>query len=438
MNRRITALILAVAVMFGSAISLSSCSQAFSDWLEDYTQSEGNNGGHTSTTPDDDANDLTNNPADSTPPSDDSTSTDDGDIGGVTPPLVFDGEYYPGQGSVAIEDISPKNRTLLSTVVVHSRFGSSPSAGSGVIYKLDKNSGDAYIITNYHVVFNKSYGICDSVSIYLYGMTYTDYAIPATVVGGSVNYDIAVLKVSGSEILQNVYVTEAVLGDSDRVRVFDEIFAVGNPEGYGFAVTEGIVSVDSESLDMTGSDGSAITLRVMRVSAAINEGNSGGGVYNEDGELVGIVCAKRIGSDIDNMAYAIPVNLARNLANNIIDNCNGTTVTKLQRALIGIEITAKIVGLVADPTTGELYKAECVKISNLQSTCIVKNQLKAGDVINSIAVDGNEINVTRIYHVTDHMLNARRGSTVKLNLTRGNDTFDVEFVVPPTAIISEK
>ena len=390
----------------------------------------------TPTTPDDGEGDgdAANKDEDSTPSTDDNTAKEEEN---TTPPIGFNGELYPGQGSVAIEDISPKNRTLLSTVVIQTKFGSSPSSGSGVIYKLDKATGDAYIITNYHLVFNKNYGSCTSANIFLYGMVFADYAIPASVVGGSVNYDIAVLKVSGSELLKKSYATSVTLGDSEYVRVFDEVYAVGNPEGFGMAATEGIISVDSESLDMTGSDGSSIKLRVMRVSAAINEGNSGGGLYDANGKLIGIVCAKRIGSDIDNMAYAIPVNLAKNLADNIIDNCNGTTVTKLQRAFIGTQITATVVGLVADPATGELYRAERVEIGTINSDCIIKNEIKVGDVINSLTVDGVTVNVTRVHHVTDHMLTARRGSEVILNVTRGNETFDIEVIIPPSAIKAE-
>jgi serine protease Do len=269
-------------------------------------------------------------------------------------------------------------------------------------------------------------------------MVYTDYAIPAMVVGGSVDYDIAVLKVTGSEILKNSYATSVSLGDSEGVRVFDEVFAVGNPEGFGMAVTEGIISVDSEGLDMTGADGSSIKLRVMRISAAINEGNSGGGLYDEDSKLIGIVCAKRIGSDIDNMAYAIPVNLAKNLADNIIDNCNGTTATKVQRAYIGVEITAKVIGLVADPTTGELYRAERVEVGEIKSECIIKDEIKIGDVINSLTIDGVTVNVTRVHHITDHMLTARVGSEISVNVTRDGESFDIEFIVTPSTIKAEK
>lgn len=431
--KRIVALVLALSVVLGSMLSLSSCSADFKDWLENYTKEEDN---QSSALPDDGKTegDMENKPEDSTPSTDDNTSTD----GGTTPPLAFNGTLYPGQGSVDIEYISPKNRTLLSTVVIQTKFGSTPSAGSGVIYKLDKNTGDAYIITNYHLVYNKNYGSCTSVSLYLYGMVYTDYAIPATVVGGSIDYDIAVLKVTGSEILKKSYATDVSLGDSEGVRVFDEVFAVGNPEGFGMAVTEGIISVDSEGLDMTGADGSSIKLRVMRISAAINEGNSGGGLYDEDSKLIGIVCAKRIGSDIDNMAYAIPVNLAKNLADNIIDNCNGTTATKVQRAYIGVEITAKVIGLVADPTTGELYRAERVEVGEIKSDCIIKDEIKIGDAINSLTIDGVTVNVTRVHHITDHMLTARKGSEISVNVTRDGESFDIEFIVPISAIKAEK
>jgi serine protease Do len=433
--KRLTALLLALSLLLGSMLSLSSCSSSFKDWLDEYTKEEDD---QSSTLPDDGKSDkgTADKPDDSTPPIDDDTSAD-GDSG-VTPPLVFNGSYYPGQGSVAIEDISPKNRTLLSTVVIQTKFGSTPSSGAGVIYQLDKETGDAYVITNYHLVFSKNYGLCSSIAIYLYGMVYADYAIPATLIGGSVNYDIAVLKVSGSNILKNSYATDVTLGNSERVRVFDEVYAVGNPEGFGMAVTEGIISVDSERLDMTGSDGSAIDLRVMRVSAAINEGNSGGGLYDEDGKLIGIVCAKRIGADIDNMAYAIPVNLARNLAENIIDTCDGSTVMKVQRAFIGVEITANILGLVADPNTGELYRAECVEVGKVESTCVIKNEIRVGDIINSITVDGVTLNVTRVHHVTDHMLTARKGSEVSINVTRDGESFDIEFIVPASAIKAEK
>ena len=107
------------------------------------------------------------------------------------------------------------NSSLRSAVSVYCNFetsslgGSATSAGSGVIYELDGKNGSAFIITNYHVVYESSSKtsnkISDDIFIMLYGMEYSDYAIPATYVGGSMNYDIAVLYVENSDILKNAY-----------------------------------------------------------------------------------------------------------------------------------------------------------------------------------------------------------------------------------------
>lgn len=437
---KLTVLVIALAMVIGAVFCLSSCSNALFDVVDSLFEgaenpNDADNGGGDDNVPGDlpDDSGTADKEEENKDPVNSESGSDDSDNTGSNEEAKDEIEFYPGQGSVPAENISAKNRTLLSTVVVTTSFGASPSAGSGVIYKLDKESGDAYIITNFHVIYDKSYGYCDSVKFYLYGMQYSTYAISATVVGGSSNYDIAILKVEGSEVLKNSYAMEADLGDSEKVRVFDEVYAVGNAEGFGMAVTEGIVSVDSESLEMTGAMGARIELRVMRVSAAINEGNSGGGVYDEAGKLVGIVCAKRIGSEVDNMAYAIPVNLAKNLADNIIHFCSDGTKNAVQRALIGVTITSKVVGIVADGETGEIYKAEKIEISEIADTCIAKELIKVGDVINSITVDGVKVEVTRLHHVIDHMLTARVGSTVELNITRGGEMLTVSFTVPESA-----
>ena len=249
------------------------------------------------------------------------------------------------------------------------------------------------------------------------------------------NYDIAVLKIEDSEVLKKSCAVEAKLGDSDKVNVRDEVFAVGNPEAYGFAVTEGTVSVDSETLTMVGADGqTTICLRVMRVSAGINNGNSGGGLYNVSGELIGIVNAKRTGDDIDNIGYAIPINLAKNLADNIIYHCDGVLKTSVYRCVLGVTLTAEITGVVIDPETQTVTKAEIVEVSKVESTCIIKDKIALGDYINSVTVDGVKREVTRIHHVIDHMLTARVGSTVVLNVTRGDYTFDITVIISESAL----
>ena len=373
-------------------------------------------------------------------------------------------KFHPDANDPTVLDtLDPTTRTLLSTVAIDAKLdlrtsypyyddfyygGSSDttteytSYGSGVIYSIDREAGDAYIITNFHVVYNKdevnANGFSDTISLYLYGMEEEQYAISATVVGGSMTYDLAVLKVEGSEVLKNSMATAAALGNSEEVRVLDDVLVVGNPEGYGISVTDGIISVESEPLSMTGADGrTGITLRVMRTSAAINDGNSGGGLYDTDGRLVGVVCAKRMGADVDNIGYAIPVNLAKALADNILRNCDGKTNLSIKKCTIGIELAVASSGLVPDGK-GNLVICEEVLVDKLLENSLVDDKIQAGDIITAITVDGVKTEVTRKYHVIDAMLAANAGSTVTVTVARDGTTFDTTVTIPETAVNTVK
>ncbi len=348
------------------------------------------------------------------------------------------GEFYPGSGESSTDNVDALNRTLLSSVIVTTKDSYSASAGSGVIYHVDKAAGDAYIITNYHVVCTPNGTIASEINIYLYGMELSTYAIPAKFIGGSHDYEIAVLKVENSDVIRKSYATAVTFANSEQVNVFDTAYAVGNAEGFGFSVTKGIVSVESENLDMSGADGSEISIRVMRVDTPINQGNSGGGVFNDQGGLIGIVVAKRIGSDVDNMAYAIPSNLALSLVKNIIDYCDGVNMTQVNRVILGVTITSYVIGLDINEQTGEITRVEKVEVHTIVENGPSASVMQVGDVINSITIDGVTTAVTRTHHVPEAMLNARVGSTVVLNITRGGETFDVTFNISENYLTLQK
>ena len=345
-------------------------------------------------------------------------------------------EFYPGTGSGNAENVPALQQTLLSTVMIISEFGMSAGAGSGVIYQIDKEKGDAYIITNQHVVTDGN-TVSNNIKVYLFGMVLETYAIKATYIGGTTAYDIAVIKIEGSEILKNSYAKAAELGKSANVRVFDTVYAVGNPEASGFSATQGIISVRSENLELEGADGQLVTLRVMRVDAAVNHGNSGGGLYDAYGRLIGIVCAKIQGSDVDNMGYAIPIDLVKNLADNILYHCDGVNMTKLNRALLGITISSKVIGPVIDEN-GTLLEGAKVEVMEVSPTSLAYGKVQIGDVVNSISVDGVTVIATEVYVIPEHMLTARVGSVIVMNVTRGEQTFDITFTITEDAITLER
>lgn len=337
--------------------------------------------------------------------------------------------------STADKNLLAANKAVLSAVSVRT----SSSAGSGVIYELDKEKGDALIITNYHVVYEQNEAgmannIANNIKVYLYGMEATKYGIDATYVGGSMNYDIALLHVKNSTVLMQSCARAADIANSDQVSILDTAIAVGNPEGKGISATVGYVNVDSEDI-LVSFQGDSVQLRVMRTDAAVNSGNSGGGLFNDNGELIGVVNAKSGNSTTDNIGYAIPSNVAIAIAKNIKDYCLNTDKKNVYRCMMGVTVSATELSTSYDIETGKIHKFEKVVISEVSATGAAYDRLKAGDVILAITIDGARHEVTRTHHLIDTMLNARVGSKVVIHVLRDGTAVDVE--IPMTANMIE-
>ena len=308
------------------------------------------------------------------------------------------------------------------------------SAGSGVIYQMDKTAGDAFIITNYHVVYdassNTENGISDDISVYLYGSEIEEKAIEATYVGGSLYYDIAVLQIDNSDILKASDACEVDVADSDEIVVGDTAIAIGNAQGYGISTSFGIVSVDSEYITMTAADGSTtVSFRVMRTDTAVNSGNSGGGLYNDEGNLIGIVNAKIVDDGVENIGYAIPSNVAVSIAENIIDYCYGKSEERVQRALLGITVSTSDSKAVYHSETGSFTIEETVSVYEVTEGSLADGILQAEDVLVSATLNGETTEITRQYHIIDMMLDVRVGDVVTLKVLRGGEEMNVSITI---------
>lgn len=333
------------------------------------------------------------------------------------------------------------SKALLSTVGVQCSFtrtvqggfwGSSSqqsytSNGAGVIYSLDKTSGNAYIITNYHVVHdsdsNAANGISTKIAIFLWG---AQTGIPANYVGGSSNYDIAVLEVKNNDLLKTSAAEAADITDSDAISVGQNVYVVGNPEAEGISATAGIVSVDSEYISMSVTDNygatSKVQYRVIRVDAAVNSGNSGGGLFDASGRLIGIVNAKIQSEEVENIGYAIPSNVASAVARNIIDYA-AQGKTNVVRAIVGITVTISDSRMVYDTETGLVHMEQTICVDSVEDGSLAKNAgVQAGDVLVSIKVGSAEAQtVSRQHHIIDAMLDARVNDTVELIVMRNGE-----------------
>ena len=346
------------------------------------------------------------------------------------------------QSENGINDVTlATSKGLRSSVSIFCTFGESNSpyysAGSGVIFKLDKGNGNAFIITNYHVVYDNAEGISDDISVYLYGGEYADGEIKAVYVGGSLNYDIAVLYVENSEIIKSSCAIATDIADSDRISVGQTAIAIGNAEGYGLSASNGVISVDSEYIDMIAPDDvTAASYRVMRIDTAVNHGNSGGGLFNAQGQLIGIVNAKIIDDNVENIGYAIPSTLAVAVANNIIDNCFEKDCSTLQRCLLGITIVTQSSSAVYDESTGIVSTVESRGVVEVSKGSIAYGIVEADDILVSATLNGITKEITRQFHVIDLMINARVGDTLYLTVLRDGETVTVSIEITEDCVTS--
>jgi serine protease Do len=183
-------------------------------------------------------------------------------------------------------------------VVNGSFFGNyvSEGAGSGVII-----SSDGYIITNNHVISG-----ADTITVTTKDGTEYDAKLVAT----DSQSDIAVIKIDASDL------NTAIIGSSADLVVGERAIAIGNPLGeLGGTVTFGYISALDREVTIDGT-----TMTLLQTDAAINPGNSGGGLFNTNGELIGIVNAKSSGDSIEGLGFAIPIDTAYTIAQDLIEN----------------------------------------------------------------------------------------------------------------------
>lgn len=252
-------------------------------------------------------------------------------------------------------------KCLPSVVSITGETSGGTVLGSGVL--LDK---DGNIITNNHVVE----GTAD-LSVDIEGTTYD-----ATLVGSDSSSDIAVIKAD----LKGASVTPIEIGDSDQLVVGDWVMTIGSPFGLDQSVSTGIVSALYRSTLLSSSSGTTIYANLIQIDAAINQGNSGGALVNDEGKLVGInTLLESTSGDFSGIGFAIPGNYAVNIANKIIAG------EKVTHAYIGLSMLTvneqNSSGLAVDEGA---YVAEVVSDGPAEQAGI-----KQGDIV--VAVDGEKI-----------------------------------------------
>ena len=259
------------------------------------------------------------------------------------------------------------------------------SRGSGIII-----SKTGYIVTNNHVVETGSKYMV-KVNDNAHGGESKTYE--AKLIGTDSDTDLAVLKIEADNL------PAAVLGDSDKLHIGDDCFAIGNPLGLETSVSKGIISGLKRQVSTTNH-----ALTSIQTDAAINSGNSGGGLFNGYGEVIGVVNEKYVSSNAESLGFAITINDAKSAIEDLISKGYVSG-----RALLGItykfipEAYAKRYGIPA----GVLVK------SIDSSLAVGKSDLRVGDTITEI--DGESV----ITGDVDKILAAKKpGQTITLTVIR--------------------
>ena len=385
------------------------------------------------------------------------------------------------------------NRSLLSAVSILTGFTLSTTvssktvnynavySGAGVIVDIDKEKGDAYVVTNCHVVYNDAAAssISSDIRLYLYGQdaegvnynlkskiiknTFTetvyettvygdeDYRINAKVVAASIANDIALLKITGSDVLKNSGAIAAEFEESDDVYVKEDVYAIGNPGGEGMSVTSGTISKESQFIQLNLSDRYAnsenyyLDYRVIGTDTAINGGNSGGGLFSsKTGKLVGIVNSKNVGEDIDNMGYALPGNIVKRLWKLMRDKFEDrggsyATTTGIDCVVFSAGCAAKSTGAYWDNEKGVAVIEEKVVVTSYK-TMSEGNEFRINDVVTHIKISGSDgtvyedRDVTRVYHLNDTLISARAGDKIEITVLRGGEKVVVTYTATTSRV----
>ena len=348
----------------------------------------------------------------------------------------FVAEYFSENPRGTSETIA---KGLYSSCMIEARtsVGSQTgSAGSGVIYYVDKERGDALIITNFHVVYEAEATTANHISpeiyTYLYGNKLSSGMIPCKYLGGTTQYDLALLKVENSDIIRNSEIVSAFdFGDSDDLTLGETVYAIGNAEGDGISVTKGIIGVDSEEIQLWSDKlNRSFKMRVFRFDAAISPGNSGGGIFNAKGELLGICNAKTSDTKSDGMGYAIPANVIKSVVEKLYKDCDGETRFDLYKPMIGITIAESVSHAEYNAEKARVDIIADVYIGGVLESCLYKDRLRENDQIKFYSINGGEkIAVRRYYSTVDAVLGLGVGDTVTLYIVRGGTELEVPITI---------
>lgn len=306
---------------------------------------------------------------------------------------VLDYSQAGGNISFIFDEVSPSVVSIRNTLILRDFLFNNvqrTSQGSGVI--IEETPEVYYIITNYHVVQNAA-----QTTVIFNEHTEAE----AFMVGQDEDSDIAILSVSKNLIPQEMMsqIKVATLGDSELLRVGERILAIGSPLGFKNTVTDGIISGLQRSLSFADR-----RLSLIQTNAAINPGNSGGALVNMRGEVIGINTAKIAGTQVEGLAFAIPINQVKQVYAEIMEK---GYVSRPFLGIIGSDLSREAA------STYEFELGVLVR-GVIENSAASEAGIREGDVI--ISFGGNRI--TQMEELISAIMETKVGETLSVVIVR--------------------
>lgn len=305
---------------------------------------------------------------------------------------------------VAITNVS---ETQYQSFFGQSQTYESTSCGSGIIVSQDDTY--LYIATNNHVVDGAT-----SLTVQFCN----DTTVSGEIKGQDSSTDLAVVKVEIANIDSDTLaaIKVATLGDSDELSVGESCIAIGNALGYGQSVTTGVISALNREVSVEDeTSGTSYTSELIQTDAAINPGNSGGALLNTNGEVIGINSVKYSSTEVEGIGYAIPINTAAPIINQLITQEKVDEADSAYLGIKGVDVSDDVAQTYNMPTG--VYIAQVV-----ENSAAAQAGLRQGDIIT--AFDGKEI--TSMQALSETMEYYAAGTEVTVTVQRASDGQYVE------------
>lgn len=310
-------------------------------------------------------------------------------------------QRQPKASTEIYQEVGPSIVTVTSryTVMQGNQSANATGNGSGIII-----SDEGYVLTNNHVVSGS-----ESLTV----TTSDGEEHEAELIGRDSKTDLAVLKFDNSDGKYSA----AALGSSDEVVVGETVFAIGNPLGeLATSMTNGMVSAVNRSIDMNNEERGNVTMNFIQMTAAISPGNSGGALINAYGEVIGVTTAKSYGEAVEGIGYAIPIDDAKPVIEELINH--GYVTGRPTIGISGQDINDEMAQLINVPEG--VYVAAVT-----DNSPAAKAGMKVGDII--VSVNGN--NVASVEEINEIKNQHKAGDTLTLEIYRKGEKMNVDIIL---------